>query len=119
MPHLVQLITYSDRCEVAERLQAGSNEEDIASFLNMPIERVRRLFRRELDLHPVESKHKVLSKIYEAATSGKNIPASIFWAKSRFGWRDTGAPGMAGSTAWQPFVVEIDGAEPPHLTPLR
>jgi hypothetical protein len=111
MPRIVQCITGHDRFDVAERVKAGLDEEEIATFLRMPVERLRRIFRRELEFNAVEGKYQVLAKLYEAAVSGENVNATIFSAKARYGWRDTGTP----QTPAAEYVVRIETASNPQL----
>jgi hypothetical protein len=118
MPRLTRLITYQDRYDLAERIAAGSTEEDVATVLNMPVDRMKRIFRRELAFQAAESKHKVLSKLYEAATSGENINATLFWAKARYGWRDTGTPPPPPAAPIN-FIVQIAGKEDPASSQFR
>lgn len=92
---------------VRERIMAGSTEADIAAHLRMSVKRVKRLFRRELKSSAAEAKHEVLSKLYAAAKSGDNNTAAIFWAKARYGWRDTGAADPAALQNWPRLDVKI------------
>jgi len=112
MPCLVQLITNDERLKVQERIKAGAAEEDLAAYLNMPVERVKRMFRRDLALYTAEAKHEVLSKLFESAKSGNNTTAGIFWTKSRYGWRDAGVREGAAQLPWTKLKVEIDGEQP-------
>ena len=91
MNNLIELPTPDQRREVEHRVKVGGTEQDIADWLQLPVKRVKKLFHSELAKAPVNAKHEVLSKLYEAATSGTNTAAAIFWAKARYGWRDTGA----------------------------
>jgi hypothetical protein len=92
MPVPTFIITDAQRDDIAGRIRAGANEHDSAAFLTMPVERVKRMLRRDLEKHAADAKHEVLSTLFAAATSGDNINATIFSAKARFGLRDTGTP---------------------------
>ena len=74
-----------------ERLaQVGATPEDIAAELQMPLKRLNKRFRRELERGAVRGKHDVLEKLFENASSGANATATSLWVKARCGWRDTG-----------------------------
>jgi hypothetical protein len=111
MPCPTRIITAEERLAIIDRIRAGANADDLAAHLNMPVERVGRMFRRDIAYHSAEAKHEVLSKLYEAAISGKNMTASIFSAKSRYGWRETGAREHQSDTVWPRIVVDINASE--------
>ena len=112
MPRPTRIITDLEKREVADRVQAGASEDDLAAYLNMPVERVKRMFRRDLEYHTADAKHQVLSKLYDAAKSGTNTTAAVFWAKARYGWRDTGTRDNTTPMVWPRLIVDIDGAQP-------
>lgn len=112
MPRPTQIITEIQRAEVAYRIQAGAGEDDLAAYLNMPIERVKRMFRRDFEYHTADAKHQVLSKLYDAAKSGTNTTAAVFWAKARCSWRDTGTRDNTNQLVWPRLIVDIDSAPP-------
>ena len=74
-----------------ERLaQVGATEEDIAAELQIPLKRLQKRFRRELERGAVAGKHHVLEALFENAQSGSNMAATSLWVKAKCGWRDTG-----------------------------
>ena len=74
-----------------ERLaQVGASPEDIAAELQIPLKRLHKRFRRQLERGAVQGKHDVLEKLFENASSGANAAATSLWVKARCGWRDTG-----------------------------
>ena len=82
-----------------ERLaQIGATPEDIAADLQIPLKRLQKRFRRELERGEALGKHTVLEKLFDNASSGNNMAATSLWVKARCGWRDTGASGNAAST---------------------
>jgi hypothetical protein len=89
-----------------ERLaQVGATPEDIAAELQMPLKRLHKRFRRELERGAVRGKHDVLEKLFENASSGASVTATSLWVKARCGWRDTGS-GSNSPTVIQ-SVLEI------------
>jgi hypothetical protein len=54
---------------------------------------LRKHFRRELSLGSAHASVQVTRTLFQMAISGKCVAATIFWAKTRIGWRETsGAP---------------------------
>jgi hypothetical protein len=66
---------------------------------------LRKHFRQELDLGAVEADYKVMSTLFQMATSGEHPGATIFWAKTRIGLREQPAFERAAGPP-PPFVVE-------------
>jgi hypothetical protein len=109
MGRLLYMPSIHEREQVRNWASTGAAEEDIAVQLDIPVKRVRKLFRRELQLGEAGGKQRVLDKLHEVATSGSNITAMIFWVKSKCGWRDSGASANTASPNWPPFVVKWNG----------
>ena len=84
-------LTDQHKHRVEQLAQFGATPEGIAAELQIPVGRVRKRFRRELERGEAMGKHTVLQKLFENAASGNNMPATSLWVKSRCGWRDTGA----------------------------
>jgi hypothetical protein len=79
------------RNRVEKLAQIGATPEDIAAELQIPLRRLQKRFRRELERGQAIGKHTILEKLFENASSGTNLGATSLWVKSRCGWRDTGA----------------------------
>ena len=89
-----------------ERLaQIGATPEDIATELQIPLKRLQKRFRRDLERAAVQGKHQVLEKLFESATSGSNFQTMSLWVKARCGWRDTGVSSSSPSTVYS--VLEV------------
>jgi hypothetical protein len=72
----------------------GVRQEEIALCLGLrSAKTLRRHFRAELDRASPEANAQVAQSLYQQATSGKNVAATIFWLKTRGGgaWREAGA----------------------------
>lgn len=96
-----------DKQLVRKRVAAGSTIDDVVAHLNVPVKRVQKLFRRELDEAAADAKHALLSKLYEVGTSGSNMTATIFCAKARYGWRDTGSRESDSPASWPKISLLI------------
>jgi len=83
----------------------GTRQEEIALCLGLrSAKTLRRHFREELDRAAPEANARVAQSLYQQATSGKNTAATIFWLKSRAGWREP-APGVPRPVEAPPFIV--------------
>jgi hypothetical protein len=92
--------TDEDRTKVARMSRLGIPQTQIAIVFGISSKTLRKHFRKELNA-AVEANLKVVTTLYNMATSGKNTAASIFWAKTRCGFRYGG-----------PFDTELDPEEP-------
>ena len=78
----------------------GHRQEEIARWIGLrSAKTLRRHFREELDRAATEANAQVAQSLYQQATSGKKTAATIFWLKTRAGWRE--------SPAIEPRPVEI------------
>jgi hypothetical protein len=68
---------------------------------------LRKHFRKELDRGAIEATAKVGQTLYQMATSGKHPAATIFWLKTRAGWREVQVV-ETRSGATPDFVVTVE-----------
>jgi hypothetical protein len=90
--------------QVRELAAIGALEQDIAAQVQLPLKKLKRVFKRELADGAAEGKTRILRTLHEIAASGENTQALLFWVKARCGWRDTGHP-SDGSVTLIPRVV--------------
>jgi hypothetical protein len=83
----------------------GIPHQDIALKIGIRSPKtIRKYFRQELDLGVTEANYKVAKTLFEMATSGDCPAATIFWAKTRNGFREH--PHSAGAPITPPpFIV--------------
>jgi hypothetical protein len=79
-----------ERKEVSLMNSVGIPQEQIALFLGIGAKTLRKRFRHELNTSAIVANTKVLTSLFEMATTGRNVSAAIFWAKTRCGFRTTG-----------------------------
>jgi hypothetical protein len=85
----------------------GTKQEDIARILGIRSPKtLRKHYRQELDRGALEANHNVAQTLYKMATSGQRPAATIFWLKTRAGWRDRTAS-VQEMEAMPPFVVQL------------
>jgi hypothetical protein len=70
----------------------GSKHSDIALVLRLDPKTLRKHFRRELDTAAISANVRVTQSLFAMATSRRNSAATIFWAKTRCGFRSTTPP---------------------------
>ncbi len=77
----------------------GIPETDIAKNVGpKPIDpkTLRKHFRRELSTGAMKATARVAETLYQMATSGTSVAATIFWMKCRGGWRENRGPEPGG-----------------------
>lgn len=67
----------------------GIPQNDIARVIGITKNTLEKHFRDELDTAETEANAKVAQTLYQMATSGMNVAATIFWLKTRARWRET------------------------------
>ena len=65
----------------------GVRQDDIAKIIGCAAKTLRKRFRDELDRGVAEANATVCGYLFAAAKAG-NIPAIIFWLKTRAQWRE-------------------------------
>lgn len=93
MGELFEMPLQDGKDRIFRLAQTGATDEDIAVELQIPLKRLQKRYRRELEKGRVKGKQEMLAQLYETASSGSNTTATMFWVKSKCGWRDTGASG--------------------------
>lgn len=82
----------------------GLPQADIALMIEIRSPRtLRKHFRQELDRGGLEANSSVAKTLYEMATSGEDVTATIFWLKCRARWNDRAALESGAPPA--PFIV--------------
>jgi len=77
--------------DIAKLARTGATEEDIAAELQIPLKRLQKRYRREIEKSRAIAKNEMLAHLYETAKSRANTTATMFWVRTQCGWRDTGA----------------------------
>jgi hypothetical protein len=88
MPLTLQLSPADELQRVAALARTGATEENIAAELQIPLKRLQKRYRREIERNRATAKNEMLAHLYESARS--NNTAAMFWIRSQCGWRDTG-----------------------------
>jgi len=67
----------------------GVPQEQIASRIGIrSTKTLRKHYREELDRGTLEANTNVAKTLYQMATSGHHPAATLFWLKSRAGWKE-------------------------------
>lgn len=117
--------TEQDRKTVEAMAACGIPHEQIAPVVGMAPKALRKHFRDELDLAATKANAKVAATLFAAATSGRDLAATIFWCKVRLGWREateqriTGADGHAVKIEIEYVNKPVDAYPPETPDPSR
>jgi hypothetical protein len=106
--------TIEHRDIVKSMAAMGIPHEDIARKIGVRSPKtIRKHFREELDLGATEANYKVATTLFKMATSGEHPAATIFWAKTRNGFREH-SHATTVPIAPPPFIVarEQEGGQP-------
>jgi hypothetical protein len=92
-------------------------QDDIALIIGCAPKTLRKRFRDELDLGVAEANATVCGYLFAAAKAG-NIPAIIFWLKTRARWREETAVDAQATDAQAPHADADADADSPALLVL-
>lgn len=67
----------------------GFPHEEIADTLGISDETLRKHYREELDHGMTKANARVVQTAFQQATSGKSPAMTMFWLKTRLGWKET------------------------------
>jgi hypothetical protein len=74
--------------QVARWVACGAGDNEIAAYLGIRVGQLRKFYKHELETGQFKNNMDVAGTILDLAKAG--VPqVSIFWAKSRMGWRDS------------------------------
>jgi hypothetical protein len=97
--------TKEQRDIVKSMAAMGIPHEDISRKIGVRSPKtIRKHFREELDLGATEANYKVATTLFKMATSGEHPAATIFWAKTRNGFREH-SHSVTIPIAPPPFIV--------------
>jgi hypothetical protein len=98
MPRPKMMPTEEQRRLVKSLSAYGITHEQIAQQVGIrSAKTLRKHFREELDRGAVEANANVAKTLYRLATSGTSPVSTIFWLKTRAGWKEV--------RAWEPAPV--------------
>jgi hypothetical protein len=86
----------------------GIKQDEIAQMLGLRSPKsLRKHFRQEINRGGIEATAQVGQTLYQMATSGKHPAATIFWLKTRAGWREIQIV-ETRPAAIPDFIVEVE-----------
>jgi len=89
----------------------GIPQEEIAKVVGVSIPTLYKYFREELDNGATKANAKVIAVAYQQAISGKSPVMTIFWLKTKLGWKEKKEIEHSGEVTTKTFIVTIDGDE--------
>jgi hypothetical protein len=91
----------------------GVPHEDIARKIGIRSPKtLRRHFREELDLGMIDANYNVGKTLYEMATGGDEVAATIFWVKTRKLFREPPAERTGPAGPPPPIIVVSESEDP-------
>lgn len=87
----------------------GVGEMEIADIMSIPLDVLRRYYKRELTISPSLANAAVAQVALDMATSGQSAEMTKFWLKTRAGWRD--APKSIEISGPGGGPIELDSAK--------
>ena len=117
------LVTEAMREKVRHLAGIGVPQDAIAKIIGCDPKTLRKCFRDDLDRGVAEA-NAIVSGCLFAAAQGGNIPAQIFWLKSRARWRERDAfdhrAANGDAEANSPVVLVLpDNGRDPELVGIR
>jgi hypothetical protein len=94
-----------DRLAVTTLSACGSRHETIARHLGIDCKTLRKYFRKELASGREDANAMVARSLFGQAIAGNTV-ASIFWLKTRAGWKETNAFEMNGPNG-RPMIPNL------------
>ena len=100
--------TEEQRRLVKSMAAVGVPHEDIARKVGVRSPKtLRRHFREELDMGMIDANYKVGKTLFELATGGQEVAATIFWVKTRKLFREPPS-NASGPVVPPPFIVALE-----------
>jgi hypothetical protein len=107
MPRAKLTPTEEDRRKVKSMSACGIEADDIAKYLDISEKTLLLYYEKDILRARVEANAKVGKTLFEMATGGGEVAATIFWAKTRSSFREQ--QGAAVAPAVLPnFVVSLE-----------
>lgn len=66
----------------------GITAPEIAEYLDMSVDTLRKLYSREIAIANTNATHKVATRLYHKAVVQDDLKAQIFWLKTRARWSE-------------------------------
>jgi len=117
-----------DRRIVEQMAIGGARQSDVAAVLDVDAKTLRKYYRKELDTSAARANAQVAGTLFKIATSGESAAASIFWMKSRCGWKESNRLEHTGQGQHLPSIEAVRALlnpgtprppEDPDETPIK
>ena len=97
----------NSRRQVEAMAACGVPEADIGKVMGIDPKTLRKHYRHELDTGAIRASARIAQGLYQKAVGDgpQAVTASIFWLKTRAGWKDTTAHEISGRDGG-PIAVE-------------
>ncbi len=101
--------TEENRSLVRTLAAVGTKYEDIAIKIQINDDTLVKYYRKELDNGRIDANASIAKSLFDAAKTG-NIPAQMFWLKTRAGWKETDRREIDGTITlqWDTYYDDDD-----------
>jgi hypothetical protein len=107
--------TDEERQKVKSMAGFGLKHEQIAILIGLgSAATLRKHFRKELTLGPIEAQATVRKTLFKLATSGRNPGATMYWLKTRARWSEKGKTPEPVEVRAQTCTWTISVYQPPR-----
>lgn len=96
MPKVPHIPTEKSRAEVLALAGFGTKHGDIARYIGISENTLRKNYREELDTGSIKANSAVAKTLYKLAIEGDSR-SCMFWLKTRAGWRETDRHEITGA----------------------
>ena len=103
--------TDKTKAEVSALTSFGITQEDISAYLDIDSKTLRKYYERELLTGTVKANAAMAKRLFDAGIKDGNVPAMIFWLKTRARWKETPQEVELSGKDGGPIKQEISGAE--------
>lgn len=81
------IVTSETKAKVSALKSFGNTEENIAKYLGISHDTLRRHYAKVLDTAVIDANAAVATSLFKKATVSDDVSAQIFWLKTRARWR--------------------------------
>ena len=80
--------TDKTRAEVSALSSFGIQQDEISIYLGIDPKTLRKYYSREIETGAIKANAAMAKRLFDAGIKDGNVPAMIFWLKTRARWKD-------------------------------
>lgn len=106
--------TDRNRGFVQAAIMGGIPQSEVAAALEISVNTLKKYYAEQIDGSVTRANAAVINTAYQMATSGKCPAMTIFWLKTRLGWRDVNQVDITSngeSINWRDKIDDVKSAK--------